>query len=489
MESASKGQKGMTGKRAGFRRVVVMAMLSLGSMLFFPLLSRGQDVEDYYARMLEEEVEVVNPVKRPVISGGLGVTYFIGEVGYSSDNPLLGSWAARLNVATLIGKEKQTKLNVFMMYGELEGFDFKKSLPLNTVPMNLTEERWFPNASFQTQCYELGVSVEYNFWHWLGKEKTVKPYVSIGAGLLVFTPKANYMDKDRKFYHFWQDGTVRMAPEGTPGAEPVRMDRVYETDMKKANVWRLNNIPPLTAVIPVEAGIDFNISDRVSLRAFTSLHYTFTDMLDGISPEVAKFYDGAVKANKVHDMFLYTGISFSFDFFSEAESFIVDKAFANLAEFDYEVFFSDQDNDGVIDRLDECPDTPEGVAVDSVGCPLDSDRDGIPDYLDKEQNTSVGQPVDEFGRSLDEKGMTLPVGQGEAVLRKNVRLNPVSPVWSRRYDFQGNKLPEKLRPADLDGDGTITFEEVIRAVDDYFSGTSELTPEDIYELNAYFFNQ
>lgn len=129
------------------------------------------------------------------------------------------------------------------------------------------------------------------------------------------------------------------------------------------------------------------------------------------------------------------------------------------------------------------------MAVDSVGCPLDSDRDGIPDYLDQEPNTPVGQPVDEVGRSLDEKGMTLPVGQGEAVLRKNVRLNPVSPVWSRRYDFQGNKLPEKLRPADLDGDGTITFEEVIRAVDDYFSGTSELTPEDIYELNAYFFNQ
>lgn len=267
------------------------------------------------------------------------------------------------------------------------------------------------------------------------------------------------------------------------------MDRVFETDMKKANIWRLNNIPPLTAVIPLEVGVDFNISDRVALRAFTSLHYTLTDMLDGLSPAVAKFYDGAVWSTKAHDMYMYTGLSFSFDFFSEAESFIVDKAFANIADFDYEVFFSDQDNDGVVDRLDECPDTPEGVTVDSVGCPLDSDRDGIPDYLDQEANTPVGQPVNERGQSLDEKGMTLPVGEGEAVLRKNVRLNPVSPQWSRRYDFQGKELPERLRSADLDGDGTITFEEVIRAVDDYFSGNSQLTPADIYELNAFFFTQ
>lgn len=483
------GNKSVVARRISVRKVLQRVLLPLVVLLVFPVALWAQDVEDYYARMLEEEVEVVNPVKRPVISAGVGVTHFIGEVGYTGDNLMLGSWAARLNVSTLIGKAKQTKLNVFMLYGMLEGIDYKQSLPLNTKLLNLTEERWFPNASFQTQIYELGVSVEYNFWHIFGKEKTVKPYVSLGAGLLIFTPKANYMNSDREFYHFWSDGTVRMAPEGTVGAEPVRMDRVFETDMKKANIWRLNNIPPLTAVIPVEVGLDFNISDRVALRAFTSLHYTLTDMLDGLSPAVAKFYDGAVWSTKAHDMYMYTGLSFSFDFFSEAESFIVDKAFANIADFDYEVFFSDQDNDGVVDRLDECPDTPEGVAVDSVGCPLDSDRDGIPDYLDQEVNTPVGQPVNERGQSLDEKGMTLPVGEGEAVLRKNVRLNPVSPQWSRRYDFQGKELPERLRSADLDGDGTITFEEVIRAVDDYFSGSSQLTPADIYELNAFFFTQ
>lgn len=42
----------------------------------------------------------------------------------------------------------------------------------------------------------------------------------------------------------------------------------------------------------------------------------------------------------------------------------------------------DADNDGVADRLDKCPGTPVGVAVDKMGCPLDRDKDGVADYLD-----------------------------------------------------------------------------------------------------------
>ena len=42
----------------------------------------------------------------------------------------------------------------------------------------------------------------------------------------------------------------------------------------------------------------------------------------------------------------------------------------------------DKDKDAVWDKIDMCPETPRGVAVDSVGCPLDEDHDGVPDYLD-----------------------------------------------------------------------------------------------------------
>ena len=43
----------------------------------------------------------------------------------------------------------------------------------------------------------------------------------------------------------------------------------------------------------------------------------------------------------------------------------------------------DNDRDGIKNRKDKCAETPEGVAVDAQGCPLDTDKDGVVDYLDK----------------------------------------------------------------------------------------------------------
>lgn len=60
---------------------------------------------------------------------------------------------------------------------------------------------------------------------------------------------------------------------------------------------------------------------------------------------------------------------------------------------------SDGDNDGVRDEYDSCPNTPEGVAVESNGCARDNDGDGIPDYLDQCPETPLGQPVDLTGCS------------------------------------------------------------------------------------------
>jgi OOP family OmpA-OmpF porin len=43
----------------------------------------------------------------------------------------------------------------------------------------------------------------------------------------------------------------------------------------------------------------------------------------------------------------------------------------------------DSDKDGVPDKMDNCPDTPAGTAVDKNGCPLDKDNDGVPDLEDR----------------------------------------------------------------------------------------------------------
>lgn len=53
---------------------------------------------------------------------------------------------------------------------------------------------------------------------------------------------------------------------------------------------------------------------------------------------------------------------------------------------------ADDDNDGVCNLNDKCPDTPEGIKVDGAGCPLDTDNDGVYDSID-ECPTIPGPPT------------------------------------------------------------------------------------------------
>ena len=68
----------------------------------------------------------------------------------------------------------------------------------------------------------------------------------------------------------------------------------------------------------------------------------------------------------------------------------------------------DSDGDGVFDKKDACPNTPRGVKVDSLGCPLDTDGDGVPDYKDNCPDTPKGVKVDSVGCPLDTDGDGVP---------------------------------------------------------------------------------
>jgi len=62
----------------------------------------------------------------------------------------------------------------------------------------------------------------------------------------------------------------------------------------------------------------------------------------------------------------------------------------------------DADNDGVVDAIDQCPNTPAGTMVDAVGCaiPMDSDNDGVVDAIDQCPNTPAGTMVDAVGCAI-----------------------------------------------------------------------------------------
>lgn len=63
----------------------------------------------------------------------------------------------------------------------------------------------------------------------------------------------------------------------------------------------------------------------------------------------------------------------------------------------------DSDGDGVVDGMDECPNTVRGAPVDDKGCELDSDGDGVVDRLDECPGTRAGAQVDVKGCEIKEE--------------------------------------------------------------------------------------
>ena len=66
----------------------------------------------------------------------------------------------------------------------------------------------------------------------------------------------------------------------------------------------------------------------------------------------------------------------------------------------------DRDKDNVLDKMDSCPNTTSGKAVDPFGCAAyqkDGDHDGVNDELDRCPDTGTGEPVDAEGCSASQK--------------------------------------------------------------------------------------
>lgn len=61
---------------------------------------------------------------------------------------------------------------------------------------------------------------------------------------------------------------------------------------------------------------------------------------------------------------------------------------------------ADSDRDGVVDALDQCPESEPGAPVTMRGCSYDTDQDGVPDYRDDCQDSAAGAPVDAYGCQL-----------------------------------------------------------------------------------------
>ena len=473
-------------------KIIVSLLLTLGLALL-GTTAKAQEGEDYWGSLLDTVVENVNVVYKPTVNFSAGLLSFWGDIRSNINAPLNGHLGLRLGASTFVGKQKQMyKMNFFATYGTISGHDFdvSKKMQEYSVANSIADAQGlqlYPTSAFKSQIFQAGITFEYNFGHWFGIARRFKPFVYAGLGIMYISPHSNYYYNDKTGnYFFHDDGTMRDGQNLSSNI--IHFDNDFESlQNTMIDMVFEKNYTPVAPTIPVGLGLDFYLSERVNLRVGFELNYTFSDMLDGYDAEIANRI-GANIRNSIHDMFSFSYFSMNFDLFSDSKTILLERLFVEI-DFD-ELLLEDQDGDWVTDVADLCLDTPEGQMVDSIGCPLDGDFDGVPDYLDLEQNTPAGAVVDENGVQLSESQLAAMYSKiNKGAKRKEAEVIPLAKIWTRNITYTPGVIPDKFKSVDADGDGYISFDELLRTINDFFDDRNTFTIDDINELNSFFFTQ
>lgn len=381
--------------------------------------SLGQDSSDF--------------VFRPTVGLGTGMLTFYGDVGKNHRfyHPTVSRVGYELKVS-----------NPLTPYLDL-GFHVMRG--------KLAANERFPerNLNFESRVTTGGFNLTYNFDHLLPADRKVEPFLSVGLEGFEFLSKTDLYDENGNRYHYWSDGTIRDRPEDASNADEAKLltrDYTYETDLRELNLDGFGDYPERSWAVPVSVGAEMHLSERVDMRLSTSMYFSFTDHIDNVTHESK----GARQGDPQNDKYLYTSVSFHYDlqvtpFEEEKEKEAEDQG---IPLHDLRFDGADEDEDGVVDFLDECPHTPTTASIDSVGCPLDQDGDGTPDLKDQEPNTedtllrrtdSTGVPLTD--QELEHRYLTYMDSTGKYTVADDT-------VYSQATS-ENVPLPKRLKP-DLD---------------------------------------
>lgn len=443
----------------------------------FEYTETSEDDSYFYMFLNQEDSASANRAYMPVIGLGRGIFTFFGDVSDAHRHVSIGRHGTKLNVSK--------QMNDFLI------------LDYSIINGKITGNENGPdrNLNFQSEVLVGGVMAQYNFEHLFKKEEVVledavkktkiRPYIGLGIEAFEFNSKGDFKDADGNYYNYWSDGTIRNIPEDPSTVDQsiiIQRDYVYETDLREQNADGLGKYAQVAIAVPVEFGINVQVTRRVSFRTGMALHFALNDKVDNIS----KAGTGVRQGGKMTDNFMFTFVSLHLDLFSQPSipEFMEHIDFLDISLFDFE----DEDNDKIHDLVDDCAYTPAGIRVNIKGCPLDNDHDGIADDFDDELATAKGAIVDLKGVTMTEDVVldTIAIPHDE-LCEWYPSLCMDSDVHSFKSFFV--EIPEEWVPFDSNTDGYIDYEELKDVIDAWFDFKIEMTIDDVYRLNEFFFEQ
>ena len=362
---------------------IVLLVITLFSLTSFTVKAASDTVSTIKSSKTDGYVEqdTINRdaptelIITPTIGLGTGMFSFYGDL-YNKhfQAPMVSRLAFDLAVSQPI--KDYLQLNLYVLFGKLGA-----------------NERFAPNnrnLNFESQIRAGGLNLEYNFNHFLPQKRTASPYVSLGIESFEFLSKTDVLDKNNLKYFYWSDGSIRNKDEfATDAGTSVEIfrDYTYESDVREMNLDGFGKYPERSFAIPVGAGVIFKINDFVNFKMGATMHFTFTDYIDGVTEQSIGNRQGSSR----NDNFMMTSFSLHYNLGTskrakkKADAWNREENYRNVDFAALEL--DDQDKDGVRDWDDQCQGTPAGVPVDEKGCPLDDDTDGVPNYRDDELNS------------------------------------------------------------------------------------------------------
>ena len=218
----------------------------------------------------------------------------------------------------------------------------------------------------------------------------------VGAGVGTFQTFIDQLDANGNMYDY---SPARALGGGNFEDRPAILDalaEIYDGEYETAaegndanpSLFKRSYKPVITGGI----GVHILLTDKLSLAIEHKVKFTNNDLVDG------QQWEETNTLTRDFDTYHYSSIHLNYHL-GRKTSNDIPSWWINPLTFSYEqgdanqADLGDDDNDGVLNILDQEPDTREDCPVDTRGVTLDSDKDGCPDCDDPEPFSSPERPI------------------------------------------------------------------------------------------------